>query len=322
MSNISRDEDQGAEDKAGAPAPLRTENYLIGMGAGVIAFFLFATMNAMAKYLTDHHNVFEIAFYRNFFAVLPFLFMIFVMGKRDILRFRGKGVWVIVRAIAGAVSLITTFSAFAAMPMADTTAFLFTSSLLVPALGFFFLGERVGIYRWSAILIGFAGVLIMLRPTGEVNALGVTLALSAAILHGVIQTMLRAMGRVERPETITFYFLLLGTIISAIPLPFTATPPSLEHMPLLIGIGIVGGLAQMFLSVAYGNAPANIITVFNYSGLIWATIYGWFIWSDWPTAPIWIGGVIVIASNVFIVWREARLSRKQGKMPADPALPG
>src|SRR5690606_2942194 len=104
-----------------------------------------------------------------------------------------------------------------------------------------------------------------------------------------------------RPETVTFYFLLIGTLITAIPMIFVFTVPTWETVPLLLGIGLCGALAQFLLSVAYKNAPANIITVFNYSGIIWATAFGWFIWNDWPTAPIWIGGMIVIMSNFVIL---------------------
>lgn len=297
-----------AENNAG-PVPLHVDNYLLGMVCALGAYCTFALMNALAKLLSANHHVVEIAFYRNLFAVLPFLFVIYAMGKRDILIIRGKPTGIIIRSVLGTLSLIVTFAAFSVMPMADTTAFLFTSSLIVPALGFFFLGERVGVFRWSAIIIGFIGVLIMLQPDGQLNTLGASLALGAALLHAALQTVLRSLGKVERPETVTFYFLLIGTCIAAIPMPFVYTVPEWKSMPLLVGIGACGAVAQLLLSAAYRNAPANIITVFNYSGIIWATAFGWFIWNDWPTAPIWVGGAIVIISNIFILWRETRLAR-------------
>lgn len=288
---------------------LHVDNYLTGMGCALGAYFFFAVMNVLAKLLSDHHHVVEIAFYRNLVAVLPFLFIIYAMGKREILTIRSNTKGIIVRSLLGTISLIATFAAYAVMPMADTTAFLFTSSLIVPALGFFFLGEKVGWFRWSIIVVGFIGVLIMLQPKGELNMRGASLALGAAATQAVLLTVLRALGKVERPETVTFYFLLIGTLITAIPMIFVFTVPTWETVPLLLGIGLCGALAQFLLSVAYKNAPANIITVFNYSGIIWATAFGWFIWNDWPTAPIWIGGLIVIMSNFVIIWRETRLAR-------------
>jgi len=290
-----------------ASAPVHADNYIVGMAAALLAYLSMAAMNVLAKLLSEHHHVIEIGFYRNLIGFLPFLFMVFAMGKRDILKIRGNRRDIFLRSILGSVSLIFTFAAYAAMPMADTSAFLFTSSLLIPALGFFVLGERVGPFRWSAIALGFLGVLIMLRPTGVVNSVGVSLALGAAMIQAVLQILLRKLGRTERPETVTFYFLGIGAVLTAIPLPLVFTAPGWNELPLIIGIGLCGVFMQMALSIAFKNAPANIITVFNYSSIIWTTTFGWFIWNDWPTLPIWIGGSIVVISNFIIVWREARV---------------
>jgi drug/metabolite transporter (DMT)-like permease len=282
------------------------DNILKGMIAGLLAFFMLAVMNVFAKMLSETHHVIEIAFYRNLIATLPFLFMIFVMNKREIVKINQRVFGVIARAVIGTISLVVTFAAFAAMPMADTTVFLFTASLIIPILGILFLSEKVGIYRWSAVMIGFIGVIIMLNPTGHVNIVGVTLALSAAFLHAILQTILRYLGKTEKPETITFYFVSIGTIVAAIPLPWVANLPTFQEIPLFLGVGLSGLLAQYLLSIAFGNAPAAVVTVFNYSGIIWATIFGWMFWADWPTQAIWIGGTIVIASNIFMVWRESK----------------
>lgn len=288
------------------------DNIILGMSAGLAAFFMLAVMNVFAKLLSETHHVIEIAFYRNLIATLPFLFMIFVLNKREIMKINSRKKGVIARAVIGTVSLVTTFAAFAAMPMADTTAFLFTASLIIPILGFFFLGEKVGLYRWGAVIVGFVGVLVMLSPSGDVNIIGVALALSAATMHAVLQTILRYLGKTEKPETITFYFVLIGTFVAAIPLPFVANMPTLAELPLFIAVGLSGLAAQYLLSIAFGNAPAAVVTVFNYSGIIWATIFGWLIWSDWPAHTIWIGGGIVIASNIFIIWRESRKGKVTG----------
>lgn len=145
------------------------DNIIKGMVAGIFAFMMLAIMNVFAKMLSETHHVIEIAFYRNLIATIPFLFLIFVMKKREIIKINSRPKGIIARAVIGTISLIVTFAAFAAMPMADTTAFLFTSSLIIPILGYFFLHEKVGIYRWGAVLIGFLGVIIMLNPTGETN---------------------------------------------------------------------------------------------------------------------------------------------------------
>ena len=282
------------------------------MLAAMGAFFMFTVMNVFAKLLSDTHSIIEIAFYRNLIACMPFLFLVFVLGKRDILVIRSKPSLVGLRALLGSVSLITTFWAFSLMPMAETTVLLFTSSLFIPMLGVFFLGEKVGRYRWSAVVVGFMGVVVMAGPTGQLSSLGVTVAIAAALMHATLQIVLRYLGRFERPETITFYFVVIGTVITALPLPFVAVTPTLAEVPLLFGVGLSGALAQLLLSTAVRHAPAAIVTVFNYSGIVWATLFGWLIWNDWPLPEVLIGAGIVIASNALIIWRESRVGRLTG----------
>ena len=283
---------------------------ILGMGCAIAAFFMFAVMNVFAKKLSEHLNVIEITFYRNFIAMLPMLFMIFIMGRKDILTIRSNPKGIVIRSIGGTVSLVLTFGAFSAMPMADTAAFLFTSSLIIPVLGYFFLSENVGKYRWGAVLIGFLGVIIMLKPTGEINLHGVSLALSAAAMQAVLQIILRALGKTEKPETVTFYLVFIGSVLSLIPMPFVFTMPNVAEIPYIIGLGLTGAAAQLLLSTAYKYAQVSIVTVFNYSGIIWATLFGWMVWGDWPDEAIFIGGAIIITSNVFIVYREQKLARQ------------
>jgi drug/metabolite transporter (DMT)-like permease len=285
------------------------EHVVLGMSAAMGAFFMFTVMNMFAKLLSENHSVIEIAFYRNLIASLPFLIMIFVFGRREILVLKSKPGLVGIRAVVGTLSLVTTFTAFSMMPMADTTALLFTASLFIPVLGLVFLKESVGPYRWTAIAIGFAGVLIMSHPSGEVYALGIAVAIFAALLHATLQIILRYLGRYESPETISFYFFVVGIILTGLPLPFIAVRPTMAELPLLIGVGLSGAAAQWLISIAFRNAKAAIVTVFNYSGIVWATLFGWMIWNEWPMPTVMAGGAIVIASNIFVIWRESRLGR-------------
>lgn len=283
---------------------------VLGMACALSAFFMFAVMNVFAKMLSEQHHVVEIAFYRNLIATLPFLFLIYGLGKRDILKINSSPKGILVRSALGTVSLAVTFATFANLPFADATAFLFTASLIVPIFGFFFLHEHVGRFRWTAILIGFVGVLIMVRPTGDINTFGISLALTAALMHATLQTIVRALGKTEKPETVTFYFVFLGTFLCLIPMPLFFQMPSWNEVPMIIGLGLTGAIAQMFISTAYKFAPASIVTVFNYSGIIWAALFGFLFWNEWPTIYIWVGGGIVIASNIFILYREQKLARQ------------
>jgi drug/metabolite transporter (DMT)-like permease len=288
------------------------EHVVLGMAAALGAFLMFTIMNLLAKILSERHSVIEIVFYRNAVALLPFLFMIYVLGRREVARIDSKPGWIMFRAVFGTVSLAATFAAYSLMPMADTTALLFTASLFIPILGSLFLDEHVGIYRWGAVAAGFIGVVIMVRPGGSAYALGIAIALGAAFLQAVLQVVLRYLGRYERPETITFYFFLVGTLVTALPLPFVAIRPTPGEFPLLIGVGLAGAAAQILLSTAFRNARAAIVTVFNYSSIVWATLFGWLIWDEWPLPAVFAGAAIVIASNLLIIWRESRLRPIKG----------
>ncbi len=291
------------------PTPAHREHVALGMSAALGAFLMFTVMNMFAKVLSDNHSVIEIAFYRNLIACLPFLISIFVFGRREILVIRSKPSLVGIRAVIGTISLVTTFAAYSLMPMADTTALLFTASLFIPVLGVIFLRESVGPWRWSAIAMGFIGVTIMSHPSGDVHILGVMVALFAAVLHATLQIILRYLGRYESPETISFYFFVIGVFLTALPLPFIAVRPTLAEIPLLVGVGLSGAAAQWLLSIAFRNAKAAVVTVFNYSSIVWAALFGWMIWNEWPMPTVIAGAIIVIASNILVIWRESRLGR-------------
>lgn len=303
-----------------APPPVHKDRIALGMAASAASFFMLNTMNVFAKLLSSHHSAIEVAFYRNIIAAAPFAVWFFLLGRRDLLKIHSSVTAIIVRSVIGTVSIVATFRAFNYLPMADAQALFFTASLFVPIMGYFFLREKVGPYRWSAVLVGFLGMLVIVRPSGTVNLTGVSLAVSAALMHSGLGTLLRVLGRTERPETVTFYFLSIGAALTALAMPFVATTPTWNEVPLFVGAGISGAFAQIFLSAAYKYAPMALVTIFNYTGIIWATGYGWFIWGDWPGPPVWIGASIIIASSLFIVWRENRAAKLAQLIAAAPTV--
>ncbi len=298
------------------PPGLHQDHVVRGMAAGMGAHFMFSIMIVLAKILSETHSVIEIGFYRNLIGSVPFLFMVFGLGRREILKLNTKPLLVGTRAILGTASLVATFFAYSLMPMADTAALLFASSLFVPVLAVIVLKEIVGPWRWSAVFIGFVGVIIMARPTGDVFVLGISVALGTAVLHAILQIILRYLGRYETPETISFYFFVIGAVITGMAMPFVAVTPTLSEIPLLLGVGLSGAAGQWMLSVAYRNAPAAVVTVFNYTSIVWATLFGWMIWDEWPLPAVLTGASIVIASNMLIIWRESRQHKLSSKQDA------
>lgn len=272
------------------------------MACGTLAYFLFAIMNMVAKLLSEHHHVIQIGFIRNLIALLFFIGLLYFIGGAQRLKIK-KTRMIVLRSVVGAISLVTTIGAFVTLPMADATVLLFTASLLIPALSFFFLKEPVGVYRWSAIIIGLLGVAIMAKPTGAINPLGLTLALSAAFMHAFMALILRHV-KDEDPFAVAFYFAFIGTIVLAIALPFFYTPLAWEHALLYLAIGLSGAIAQIALTTAYKFAPASVVSPLNYTGLIWASGFDILIWSLIPHWTVFLGGTIVIGCNLFILYRE------------------
>ena len=217
------------------------------------------------------------------------------------------------------MTLILTFAAYSLMPMAETTVLLFASSLFIPVLGVVFLKEWVGPYRWTAVFVGFVGVAIMANATGAVHTLGVVVALSSALMQAIMSVLLRYLGGHERPETVTFYFFVIGLFLTGLALPFVARTPTIEEIPLFFVAGLSGAAAQWLYANALKYTPAAIVAVTNYSSIIWATLFGWLIWDDWPLPIVFIGALVVIGANILIVWRENRLRQSiRSKIPPVP----
>ena len=281
------------------------------MAASAASVLAFTTMSMFAKLLSAHHSLFEVAFYRNIIALIPFAVWFSLPTNRQHLKLYSRKSTILVRSVIGTASLVVTFNAYSYLPMADAQALFFTSSLFLPVLAYLFLKERAGPYRSAAVVIGFLGMLVIVRPSGAVNVTGVSFALSAAFMHAGLGLLLRLLGRTDRPETISFYFLAIGACMTGLALPFVASVPAWDEVPCIIGIGMSGAAGQMLLSMAYKYAPVALNTIFNYSGIVWAAAYGWFIWGDWPDVAVWTGAGIIIASSIFIVWRENRLAKLQ-----------
>lgn len=305
----------------GAPAPedrASKDSPALGMAAAIGAFCMLSTMSLFAKLLSETHHVVEIAFWRNLLAVIPFLVAITVFRQRQILKIHSKPLVVFTRSVVATGSILCVFGAFSLLPLADATALVFTSALFVPVLGFFFLGESVGRFRWSAILVGFAGVLLVAQPGGGWNIFGVVLGLSAAFLNAVLGTMLRLLGRTEQPATLTFYLLLAGALLLAPLMPFFGKMPAPNEIGLLLGLGASGIAMQLLITTAFKYAPAALASVFSYTQIVWATAFGWVLFGDFPAMNILIGAGVIIASSIVVILRERYLARK-GALPRPAA---
>lgn len=268
----------------------------------IIAFLCFVVTNAFAKSLADKHHVIEMVFYRNLIVFVPFIAYIVIRKKFDLLK-TNKPVAVISRALIAVATLGVTFTSYKILPMADATVLLFTASLLLPALGAIFLKEHIGPYRWGAIFIGFGGVAFMAQPSGKIFIIGIIAGLLAAFMQAVMMTIARYI-KTENPLTATFYLIALGTIIPLFAMPFIWQPIMERELLLFLGMGITGGLAQICIVNAFKYASTAIVGALNYTSIIWASGLDIIIWNTSISVNVIIGAVIIIAANLFILYRE------------------
>jgi drug/metabolite transporter (DMT)-like permease len=200
------------------------------------------------------------------------------------------------------------FGAATLLPLAVATTLNYSSAIFAVLLSALILREPTGVWRWSAVAMGFAGVVLIAQPwSGELPLLGAAIALGAALMIALISVQLRDLGRTEHPFTIVFYFSLFSVPVLALAMPIVGKAHAPEEWLLLLACGVIGLLGQVLLTAAlrYG-AVANVI-VMDYSGLIWATLFGWLVFTSLPPASFWFGAPLVVGAGLLIAWREHRL---------------
>lgn len=286
--------------------PPSSRNATVGILAISASVLLFSLMSVFIKQVSDHIPVAEIVFFRCLIGLLPAVIAVGLAGGVAELRTRRFGGHV-VRAAVGVTAMSLMFWSFALLPLADATAVNFTAPLFLTALSAPLLGEKVGVYRWGAVLTGFVGMLIMLRPGEGMLDFGSLVALGAALMQAFAMVAVSQLSRTEAAGTIVFYFTGLSALLFAVPLPFIwVTPAGHADWLMLLGVGVTGGCAQLCLTHAYAHARAVVLAPFTYASLLWAALFGWLLWGDLPDNQTLVGAALVAAGGLFIVYREAR----------------
>ncbi|MFP6731718.1 MAG: DMT family transporter [Alphaproteobacteria bacterium] len=276
-----------------------------GIACLVAAAFCFSVTDALAKWLGQDYAAIEILFFRYLFGMLPVAVLIWYGGGLAALRTRRPGVHAL-RAGLLFLALYLFFEALQHIPLADAIAAAFTAPLFITAMSGPVLGETVGFRRWAAVLAGFIGALIILRPGSASFDPAVLLVLGSALSFSVMVLLTRRMIRTETNVAMVTYS-TLGAFLASLPfLVFVWRPPASEDMGLFLLLGIVGGIAAYVVVVAYRNAPVSVLAPFDYTTLIWGVLFGWLIWNEQPALPVWIGAALVCASGVYIARRESK----------------
>jgi drug/metabolite transporter (DMT)-like permease len=262
-------------------------------------------MNMVSKILTETISPIEVTFWRNLVALAIMIPIIVAFGKTALMKTkRWKGQ--LFRAVIGTVGMVLAVWMFSLLSLADGVALSFTAPLFVILLSKPVLGERVGLFRTSAALIGFSGVLIIAQPwdSASLNILGLAIGMTFALLNAGVMLCLRWLSDTESSVTTVFYFLLFGLIGIAPFIPFNYTPIDGGDYWLVLTLGIVGIVSLMLKTESYRWGAASVVAPISYSLLLWALMFDWLIWNKTPSANVLIGASIIIASNAFILWRE------------------
>ena len=293
------------------------QNRLAGIGLRVAAATCFALMAALVKLGHDSGvATVELAFYRFAFGFPPLLLWIAAT--------RNFGVWRTRRPLAhlwrgaiGLTTLVLSFSALAFLPLAEATTIGFAAPLFAVMLSALVLGEAVGRYRWSAVLVGFLGLLVVMRPeTRHLPAAGLLLAGLAAFGAGIVTITIRQVGRTESTQTTVLWFTLFSIVATGALMPFFAQAHDGRTWLLLLALGAVGGTSQICLTASLRYAPVAVVAPFDYVQLIWSVLLGWLIFAHQPLTTTWAGAAIIMASGLYTLYREHRLGREAAREAA------
>lgn len=282
---------------------------MAGVGFMVGATLLLPTMDAVVKDLVSRYDPFMVIWAR--YAVHFLMIALLSLGHLRQLYATQSLPLQLGRSALLFGATVTFFIALSGAPLASAVAVMFCSPLIVTALAGPLLGERVGLYRWGAVIVGFAGMLLIVRPGGEDFNAFTLLALCAAVFYSLYQLSTRFLSGSDSPMTTLGYTAMVGAVLST-PLALSAwTPPSAFDAFLLVATGALGGAAHYLLIHAFTLAPASFLTPLNYLSLIWATLWGWLFFSEIPDALTIAGAGVIVGCGLFIAWRERRKRRQR-----------
>ena len=303
------------------------------------AVFLFMVMASLIKVVSDYVPPGQAVFFRSFFA-LPII-MIWLWQKRQLRdglipsNLMGH-VW---RGLFGTTAMGLTFGGLGLLPLPEVTAIGYATPMFAVLFAALFLGERVRIFRLSAVALGLVGVLIVMAPRLSIGAdalatgatLGAIMVLVASILRAMVQIHVRRLVQTDTTAAIVFYFSITASTLALMTLPLgwaTGLPalqwtqPPLWVFGLLILAGLVGGIAQILITSSLRFGGASMLAPFDYSSMIFATLIGYIAFGETPTGPIVLGSMLVIAGGVLIIWRERQLGLDRSKSKSSVPPPG
>jgi drug/metabolite transporter (DMT)-like permease len=294
--------------------PVRREHIPLGIAYMVAATILFAASSAASKWLVAAYPVGEVLFTRT--AVSLITCALFILPRTGFAVFHTQRLsHHVMRSVSQGFSQTFLLIAFSLMPLAGAIAINFSSPLFATLVSALLLKEAVGMARWAALLVGFCGVLIVTNPGADSFQIGALFALANAVLYGSVTAAVRGMTATESAETLTLYQLTLLTAFFTLLLPLGWVTPTPADAVWIVFNGASNAVGQYWWTRALHLAPASAVAPFYYLSLIWASVLGFAVWDEIPTISLIVGSAVVVASGLFLIWRES--NARQAKPPAN-----
>lgn len=289
---------------------------MLAIGLRLITAVVFATMAMLVKLAGERGvHLVEMIFWRQIITLTLITGGLAILGKLAILRTKRikshAG-----RAVMGGVGMLFTYGAVLLLPLAEATTLSYTAPFFAVVIAVTMFGERVGKFRSAAVIIGFAGVLIVMQPGSggeEITLAGVAVALIAAAMVAMISFQVQDLNKTETPWTIIFWFTALTAPILIIAMPFVAVAHDRETWMIVIAMALCGGAAQILLTSSLRFGSASVVLLIDYTSLLWAIFYGWSVFDRTPPSTLWLGAPLIIGAGVLIAWRERVLAKAQAK---------
>ena len=289
-----------------------SEGDRIGRGIAFAAatFACFSSADAVVKWLTSGYSVFQVASITALFSFIPITILVARTGGFRTIKPRNvKGV--ALRALLLMLDTLFAYFAFSRLPMANVYTLIFGAPLLVTALSPWLLKDSVGWHRWAAVVAGFVGIVIILRPGMVPMDIGYLSALGAACVFGLAMIVTRRIGTTESNGAMLVWVMAAKFAVPGAVMVFAFTPMPLFDLALMALAGVFVGLAHIFLVQAFRNAPGPIAAPFMYTQMLWAVVYGFIFFGDVPDGFVIAGSSLVAASGLYILWREHATRRTE-----------
>jgi drug/metabolite transporter (DMT)-like permease len=277
---------------------------------------LISGMHICVRLVSEGLPPFEIAFFRNLFGLIAVIPWFIKLGLKPLKTDR-MGM-LVTRGAINTLCMLGFFTALSITPLAEITALSFSATIFATILAMFWFKEKVGIRRWLAILFGFAGVFVVLRPGFQSIGLGQLLVVGSSLGWGICLIIIKDLGKTESAVTITTYMSLVMAPLSLIPALFVWVTPSLEQIGWLILLGTLGGIGQIAMSESLRIGETHVVTTFDYSRLLFVSILAYIIFGQVPDLFVWVGGTMIFGAIAFITYREHVLRQRQRAQAALP----